>query len=91
MPPQSECPKWPNLLSYSLGQTTQTMNNAPITPDNAKSTRRHLSADDKVKLLRLHLLEGKAISTICDEHTRQLIEKSVRKGRLTLGIARTSH
>lgn len=35
---------------------------------NAKATRRHLSAEDKVKLLRLHLLEDKPISEICDEH-----------------------
>ena len=30
--------------------------------------RRQHSAQDKVKLLRLHLLEGKPISEICDEH-----------------------
>ena len=37
---------------------------------NAKATRRHLSAEDKVKLLRLHLLEDKPISEICDYKTR---------------------
>lgn len=30
--------------------------------------RRHHSAEDKVRLLRLHLVEGQAISAICDEH-----------------------
>ena len=29
--------------------------------------RRHWSADDKIKLLRLHLIENQAISKICDE------------------------
>ena len=47
------------------------MKNAPTSPDHAKFPRRHLSAADKVKLLRLHLLEGKAISAICDEHGLQ--------------------
>lgn len=30
--------------------------------------RRQHTAEEKVRLLRLHLLEGKAISTICEEH-----------------------
>lgn len=30
--------------------------------------RRHFSAEDKVKILRLHLLEGKAVSDLCEEH-----------------------
>jgi len=47
------------------------MKNASNSTDHAQSTRRHLSAADKVKLLRLHLIEGKAISTICDEHGLQ--------------------
>jgi len=47
------------------------MKNPPASPDHASSARRHLSGVDKVKLLRLHLLEGKAISTICDEHGLQ--------------------
>lgn len=34
----------------------------------SKQTRRHFSAGDKVKILRLHLLEGKAISALCEEH-----------------------
>lgn len=29
-------------------------------------TRRHYSAEEKVRMLRLHLLEGRAISEICD-------------------------
>jgi transposase-like protein len=33
-----------------------------------KQARRHFSAEDKVKILRLHLLEGKAISALCEEH-----------------------
>lgn len=36
--------------------------------DTMKTTRRHLSAEDKITLLRLHLLERKPISEICDEH-----------------------
>jgi len=31
-----------------------------------KRTRRHFSPDEKVRLLRLHLLEGKAVSDICE-------------------------
>jgi transposase-like protein len=34
----------------------------------SKQRRRHFSAQDKVKVLRLHLLEGKAVSTLCEEH-----------------------
>ena len=33
---------------------------------NNKKTRRHHSAEDKVRILRLHLLEGKLISEICE-------------------------
>ena len=31
-------------------------------------TRRQFSAEEKVRLLRLHLIESKPISVICDEH-----------------------
>jgi transposase-like protein len=34
----------------------------------SKRQRRHFSAQDKVKILRLHLLEGKAVSDLCEEH-----------------------
>lgn len=34
----------------------------------SKQQRRHFSAEEKVKILRLHLLEGKAISTLCEAH-----------------------
>ena len=34
----------------------------------SKQLRRHFSAEEKVKILRLHLLEGKAISALCEEH-----------------------
>ena len=34
----------------------------------SRQSRRHLSAEEKVKILRLHLLEGKAISEVCEEH-----------------------
>lgn len=34
----------------------------------SKRQRRHFSAEEKVKILRLHLLEGKAISGLCEEH-----------------------
>jgi len=30
--------------------------------------RRHFSAQEKVKILRLHLLEGQAVSALCQEH-----------------------
>jgi transposase len=32
-----------------------------------KKERRHWSADDKIRLLRLHLIEKQAISKICEE------------------------
>ncbi len=31
-------------------------------------TRRHFSGEQKVAILRLHLLEGKPVSDICEEH-----------------------
>jgi transposase-like protein len=34
----------------------------------SKQQRRHFSAEEKVKILRLHLLEGKAVSALCEEH-----------------------
>ncbi len=34
----------------------------------SKQQRRHFSAEEKVKILRLHLLEGKAVSNLCEEH-----------------------
>jgi transposase-like protein len=34
----------------------------------SKQQRRKISAEDKVKILRLHLLEGKAVSVLCEEH-----------------------
>ncbi len=34
----------------------------------SKQQRRHFSAQEKVKILRLHLLEGKPISDLCEEH-----------------------
>ena len=30
--------------------------------------RRHFSAEEKVKVLRMHLVEGKAVSDLCDQH-----------------------
>ena len=30
--------------------------------------RRHFSGEDKVKILRMHLVEGKAVSALCEEH-----------------------
>lgn len=37
----------------------------------SKRARRHISAEEKVRLLRLHLLEGKAVSDLCEEHGLQ--------------------
>lgn len=34
----------------------------------SKQQRRHFSAQEKVKILRLHLLEGKAISGLCEQY-----------------------
>lgn len=34
----------------------------------AARIRRQYSAEEKVRLLRLHLVEGRPISAICDEH-----------------------
>ena len=34
----------------------------------SKQQRRHFSAAEKAKILRLHLLEGKAISSLCEEY-----------------------
>ena len=36
--------------------------------DKPPRTRRQYSAEEKVRLLRLHLVEGQPISAICDEH-----------------------
>ena len=30
--------------------------------------RRHFSAEEKVKVLRMHLVEGKAVSDLCEQH-----------------------
>jgi transposase len=38
----------------------------PCSMDQNKKTRRQHSPEDKVRILRLHLLEGKPISEICD-------------------------
>lgn len=36
--------------------------------DNTARSRRQHSAEDKVRLLKLHLVEGRPISAICEEH-----------------------
>jgi len=36
--------------------------------DKNNRTRRHYSAEEKVRLLKLHLVEGQPISAICDLH-----------------------
>jgi transposase len=33
-----------------------------------KNPRRKFSAEDKVRILRMHLLEGQSISDLCDQH-----------------------
>ena len=33
-----------------------------------QAERRHHSGDEKVKILRMHLLEGKAVSDLCEQH-----------------------
>jgi len=32
-----------------------------------QNERRHFSGEEKVKILRLHLLEGKAVSDLCEQ------------------------
>jgi transposase-like protein len=34
----------------------------------SQKDRRHFSGEEKVKILRLHLLEGKAVSELCEQH-----------------------
>ena len=34
----------------------------------SQKERRHFSGQDKVKILRMHLVEGKAVSDLCEEH-----------------------
>jgi transposase len=34
----------------------------------SRRKRRHFSPEDKIKILRLHLLEGHPISELCEEH-----------------------
>jgi hypothetical protein len=36
--------------------------------DKTTRTRRQYSAEEKVRLLKLHLADGKPISVICDQH-----------------------
>lgn len=33
----------------------------------SQNERRHFSGEEKVKILRLHLLEGKAVSDLCEQ------------------------
>jgi transposase-like protein len=47
----------------NANNTTTTTTTPPT-----KALRRHLSAAGKVALLRLHLLEGRPISALCEEH-----------------------
>ncbi len=35
---------------------------------NENQPRRHFSGEEKVKILRLHLLEGKPVSEVCEQH-----------------------
>ena len=34
----------------------------------SQTERRHFSGEEKVKILRLHLLEGKAVSELCEQY-----------------------
>lgn len=34
----------------------------------SQAERRHFSGEEKVKILRLHLLEGKPVSDLCEQH-----------------------
>jgi len=46
-------------LSYSRPERTSSMNN---------NSRRYFSPEQKVAILREHLIEGKAVSDLCDKH-----------------------
>jgi transposase-like protein len=37
----------------------------------SQAERRHFSGEEKVKILRMHLLEGKAVSELCEQHKLQ--------------------
>jgi transposase len=37
-------------------------------PNQSGRTRRQYSAEEKVRLLKLHLVDGQPISAICDQH-----------------------
>lgn len=47
------------------GQPNPTMNPPE---DKTTRTRRQYSAEEKVRLLKLHLVDGQPISAICDQH-----------------------
>jgi len=34
----------------------------------SQAERRHFSGEEKVKILRMHLLEGKPVSDLCEQH-----------------------
>lgn len=34
----------------------------------SQTERRHFSGEEKVKILRMHLLEGKAVSEVCEQN-----------------------
>lgn len=34
----------------------------------SQAERRHYSGEEKVKILRMHLLEGKPVSDLCEQH-----------------------
>jgi transposase len=36
--------------------------------DRSRRSRRHYSAEEKVAILRLHLLEGMPVSDVCEQH-----------------------
>src|SRR5215207_8414610 len=50
------------------GAPTRAMKDTKSTNNETSRQRRQHSAADKVRLLRLHLVEGKAISAIFEEH-----------------------
>ena len=37
----------------------------------SQKERRHFSGQEKVKILRMHLVEGKAVSDLCEQHQIQ--------------------
>jgi len=50
----------------------------------SRKARKQYSPQEKVAILREHLLEGKAVSEVCQRHHRQMVTGLVVNGRVNL-------